>query len=114
MQKVIPLGTATAREAAATATSRVLHFPETLDRTNRTFICAVVFMDLVEYGKKPVAEQLQIKDRLNSHISGAIRDIAASDRIILDTGDGVAINFLADPANARRWKEAGFEPAQRD
>ena len=100
MQKVIPLGTATAREAAATATSRVLHFPETLDRTNRTFICAVVFMDLVEYGKKPVAEQLQIKDRLNSHISGAIRDIAASDRIILDTGDGVAINFLGDPEDA--------------
>jgi PEGA domain/Adenylate and Guanylate cyclase catalytic domain len=100
MQKVIPLGTATAREAAATATSRVLHFPETLDRTNRTFICAVVFMDLVEYGKKPVAEQLQVKDRLNSHISGAIRDIAASDRIILDTGDGVAINFLGDPEDA--------------
>jgi len=100
MQKVIPLGTATAREAAATATSRVLHFPETLDRTNRTFICAVVFMDLVQYGKKPVAEQLQIKEQLNSHISGAIRDISASDRIILDTGDGVAINFLGDPEDA--------------
>jgi len=100
MQKVIPLGTATVREAAATATSRVLHFPETLDRTNRTFICAVVFMDLVEYGKKPVAEQLQIKDRLNSHISEAIQDVPASDRIILDTGDGVAINFLGDPEDA--------------
>ena len=100
MQKVIPLGTATVREAAATATSRVLHFPETLDRTNRTFICAVVFMDLVEYGKKPVAEQLQIKERLNSHISEAIQDVAASDRIILDTGDGVAINFLGDPEDA--------------
>jgi hypothetical protein len=100
MQKVIPLGTATVREAAATATSRVLHFPETLDRTNRTFICAVVFMDLLEYGKKPVAEQLQIKDRLNSHISEAIQDVPASDRIILDTGDGVAINFLGDPEDA--------------
>jgi class 3 adenylate cyclase len=100
MQKVIPLGTATSREAAAAATSRVLRFPDTLDRTNRTFVCTVVFVDLVEYSKKPVAEQLQVKERLNSHISEAIQDIAASDRIILDTGDGVAINFLGDPEDA--------------
>ena len=100
MQKVIPLGSVTAREATASTTSRVLRFPDTLDRTNRTFMCAVVFVDLVEYSKKPVAEQLQVKERLNAHISDAIRDIAASDRIILDTGDGVAINFLGDPEDA--------------
>ena len=32
---------------------------------NRTFICSVVFLDMVEYSKKPVAEQIQLKERLN-------------------------------------------------
>ena len=30
-------------------------------RGNRTFICSVVFLDIVEYSRKPVAEQIQLK-----------------------------------------------------
>lgn len=71
-----------------------------LERANRTFICSVVFLDIVEYSKKPVAEQMKLKDRFNSLISEAIQDIAVNDRIILDTGDGVAISFLGDPEDA--------------
>jgi class 3 adenylate cyclase len=70
------------------------------ERANRTFICSVLFLDIAEYSKKPVSEQIQLKDRFNSLIAEAIRDIAANDRIILDTGDGVAINFLGDPEDA--------------
>ena len=33
-------------------------------RPNRTFICSVVFIDIVEYTKKSVNEQIQIKERL--------------------------------------------------
>ena len=29
-----------------------------LDQANRTFICSVVFIDLVGYSKKPVTEQI--------------------------------------------------------
>ncbi|MEX0959019.1 MAG: adenylate/guanylate cyclase domain-containing protein [Burkholderiales bacterium] len=70
------------------------------ERANRTFICSVLFLDIVEYSRKPVAEQIRLKDRFNALIAEAIRDVPASDRIILDTGDGVAVNFLGDPEDA--------------
>ena len=70
------------------------------ERANRTFICSVLFLDIVEYSRRPVAEQIQLKDQFNSLIAEAIRDIATADRIILDTGDGVAVNFLGDPEDA--------------
>jgi len=71
-----------------------------LDRTNRTFICSVLFLDIVEYSRKPVSEQILLKERFNALIAESIRDIAPNDRIILDTGDGAAINFLGDPEDA--------------
>ncbi|HUL41954.1 MAG TPA: adenylate/guanylate cyclase domain-containing protein [Burkholderiales bacterium] len=71
-----------------------------LDRGNRTFICSVVFADIVEYSKKPVADQMKLKDEFNALISDAIKEVAAGDRIILDTGDGVAISFLGAPEEA--------------
>lgn len=70
------------------------------ERSNRTFICSVLFLDIVEYSRKPVAEQIQLKDRFNALIADAIHDISPADRIILDTGDGVAISFLGDPEDA--------------
>ena len=70
------------------------------ERANRTFICSVLFLDIAEYSKKPVSEQIQLKDRFNALIAESIRDIVPNDRIILDTGDGVAINFLGDPEDA--------------
>ena len=70
------------------------------ERGNRTFICSVLFLDIAEYSKKPVSEQIQLKDRFNALIAESIRDIVPNDRIILDTGDGVAINFLGDPEDA--------------
>lgn len=70
------------------------------ERANRTFICSVLFLDITEYSRKPVSEQIQLKDQFNTLIAEAIRDIATNDRIILDTGDGVAVNFLGDPEDA--------------
>ena len=71
-----------------------------LDTANRTFICSVVFIDLVGYSKKPVTEQIRLKTSLTNNLSEAIKDITVNDRIILDTGDGVAISFLGDPEDA--------------
>jgi hypothetical protein len=67
---------------------------------NRTFICSVVFLDMVEYSKKPVAEQIFFKERLNTLLTEALANVAPSDRIILDTGDGAALSFLGDPEDA--------------
>ena len=67
---------------------------------NKTFICSVVFLDIVEYSRKPVDEQIRLKSRFNALLSEAIKDVAVNDRIILDTGDGAAISFLGDPEDA--------------
>jgi hypothetical protein len=68
--------------------------------SNRTFICSVVFLDIVEYSKKPVAEQIAFKERLNNMLTDALASVAPNDRIILDTGDGAALSFLGDPEDA--------------
>ena len=63
-------------------------------------MCSVLFLDIVEYSKKSVTGQISLKDRFNSYLSAAIRDVPMTDRIILDTGDGAAINFLGDVEDA--------------
>ena len=70
------------------------------ERGNKTIMCSVLFLDIVEYSKKSVSGQISLKDRFNSYLSAAIRDVPMTDRIILDTGDGAAINFLGDVEDA--------------
>lgn len=70
------------------------------ERDNKTIMCSVLFLDIVEYSKKSVTGQISLKDRFNSFLSAAIRDVPITDRIILDTGDGAAINFLGDVEDA--------------
>ena len=70
------------------------------ERGNKTIICSVFFLDIVEYSKKSVAGQISLKERFNAFLSIAIRDVPVNDRIILDTGDGAAISFLGDISDA--------------
>jgi hypothetical protein len=70
------------------------------ERGNKTIICSVVFLDIVEYSKKSVSGQISLKERFNAFLSIAIRDVPVNDRIILDTGDGAAISFLGDISDA--------------
>ncbi|MBI3222509.1 MAG: PEGA domain-containing protein [Nitrosomonadales bacterium] len=70
------------------------------ERGNKTIMSSVLFLDIVEYSKKSVSGQISLKDRFNRYLSDAIRDVPVSDRIILDTGDGAAINFLGDVEDA--------------
>lgn len=72
----------------------------TADTSNRTLVLSVVAVDLVGYSRKSVAEQMALKDNFNQVLLEAIHDIPVADRIILDTGDGVAIGFLGDPEDA--------------
>jgi class 3 adenylate cyclase len=68
--------------------------------SNRTFVCSVLFIDIVEYTKKSVTEQLKLKQRFNALLIRALGQVATSDRIVLDTGDGAAICFLGSPEAA--------------
>ncbi len=70
------------------------------ERINKTSICSIVFLDIIEYSKKPVYEQLELKQRFNSLISEAIKNVAQNDRILLDTGDGAAIALMGAPEEA--------------
>jgi hypothetical protein len=60
----------------------------------------VVFLDVVEYSKQPVTQQIRMKEYVNRLISHALEPIATGDRVILDTGDGAALCFLGDPEHA--------------
>lgn len=70
------------------------------ERGNKTIMCSVLFLDIAEYSKKSVSGQISLKDRFNSYLSAAISSVPITDRIILDTGDGAAINFLGDVEDA--------------
>lgn len=70
------------------------------DRLNKTSICSIIFLDMIDYSKKPVSEQIDDKTFFNALISEAIEDVAQNDRIIIDTGDGAAITLMGAPEEA--------------
>jgi len=71
-----------------------------VESTSRTLVCSVLFLDIAEYSRKPVAEQLQLKQAFNRILGDALDQVAPRDRIILDTGDGAAVTFMGDPEDA--------------
>jgi len=71
-----------------------------METSSRTLVCCVVFLDIAEYSRKPVSEQLQLKQAFNGILADAVAQVPPRDRIILDTGDGAAITFLGDPEDA--------------
>jgi class 3 adenylate cyclase len=70
------------------------------EESGRTLVCSVLFIDIVAYSKKAVAEQYEIKRRFNGTVAGALELLKRRDRVIMDTGDGAAIVFLGDPEDA--------------
>lgn len=70
------------------------------DRINKTSICSIVFLDIIEYSKTPVYEQYEVKNQFNDFIGHALKDVAQNDRIIIDTGDGAAIAYMGSPEDA--------------
>ena len=71
-----------------------------MESSGRTLVCSVLFLDIVEYSKKPVSDQLQLKQDFNRILTRALDHVPPRDRIILDTGDGAAVTFMGDPEDA--------------
>lgn len=71
-----------------------------MESSSRTLVCSVLFLDIAEYSKKPVAEQLELKQTFNRALATALEQVPQRDRIILDTGDGAAVTFMGDPEDA--------------
>jgi class 3 adenylate cyclase len=69
-------------------------------KQDRTWLCSVVFVDIVQYSRQSVELQMAWKSRLNRYIAEGIQDVPEVDRVMLDTGDGAALCFLGDPEPA--------------
>ena len=69
-------------------------------KLDRTWLCSVLFLDIIQYSLQSLEVQTQWKRRFNQHLGEAIKECPESDRVILDTGDGAAICFLGDPETA--------------
>jgi class 3 adenylate cyclase len=68
-----------------------------ISKMNRTWLCSVVFLDIVNYSSQAVDLQIKWKERFNGYLSSAIKDVPEDERVILDTGDGAAACFLGAP-----------------
>src|SRR5688500_7019983 len=66
----------------------------------RTLVTSVLFLDIVGYSKKSVAEQMSMKQVFNDTLAKSLKPIPYGDRVILDTGDGAAVTFLGNPEDA--------------
>ncbi len=71
-----------------------------MERQSRTWLCSVVFLDIAGYTEKPVEQQIEMKEHLQELVADAVSDIAETERIMVDTGDGAALCFLGDPEEA--------------
>jgi class 3 adenylate cyclase len=76
------------------------NYHPTARQLNRTFIGSVLFIDIVGYSCRTVPDQLAIKSLFNELLSEAVQNVAAGERIMVDTGDGAGIAFLGDPEDA--------------
>jgi hypothetical protein len=61
------------------------------DKMNKTLISSIVVLDVIDYLKKSVAEQAQLKQLLMQLIQHAVLDIPQSDRVIMESSSGAAI-----------------------
>jgi hypothetical protein len=61
---------------------------------------SLVFLGLVDFARKSVAEQARLRERLDAAVARAIAPLDPADRIVAETPDGLAIAVLAAPSEA--------------
>jgi len=71
-----------------------------LEASGRTRVCSVLFIDIVDYSRRDVAEQVRLKNMFNLVMTSALGHVEPEERVVVDTGDGAAITFLGDPERA--------------
>ena len=71
-----------------------------MEESGRTRVCSVLFIDIVDYSRRDVAEQVRLKNMFNLVMTSALGHVEPEERVVVDTGDGAAITFLGDPERA--------------
>ena len=69
-------------------------------RPPRTLVASVLFVDLVEFSRASDTEQIEVKRALTRILRQTLSSIPDDDYRLMDTGDGAALGFLADPEHA--------------
>lgn len=70
------------------------------ERKNKTLICSVLLVDIADSSLAPLSEQIKLKEELNVLLNDALKNVAPSDRVVVDTGAGAVISFSGDPEGA--------------
>jgi len=61
---------------------------------------SLVFLGIVDFARKPVAEQAALRERLDTAVARSIAQLDPADRIVADAPDGLALAVLASPSEA--------------
>lgn len=67
---------------------------------HRTVLSSVLFSDIVSFSERSVTSQSEIKETFNRIVKRALERVPEIDRLVLDTGDGIAVCFFGDPEDA--------------
>ncbi len=70
------------------------------DNLRKNVLGTIMFLDLVAYSTYSMEQQVALKTRFNELMTKALKGVAESSRIVIDTGDGAATCFLGDPEEA--------------
>jgi class 3 adenylate cyclase len=73
---------------------------DTREITSSFALASAIVLKLREFTRKPVAEQVRLKARLEALVGEVIRPLPAGSRIVLDVPDGAAIVVLGSPKEA--------------
>jgi len=68
--------------------------------TQMPVLASVVVLKIQEFTRKPVAEQVKLKARLESLVGQAIKPLPVAERVVLDTSDGIAVVVPGRPRTA--------------
>jgi class 3 adenylate cyclase len=71
-----------------------------MEPTGRTLVSSVLFLDIVGYSTMGTGKQIELKQKFNAALLAALASLDASERVVVDTGDGAAITILGDPERA--------------
>lgn len=68
-----------------------------MERNPRTWLCSVLFLDIVGYTTHPMEYQMALKRHFGNTLAKALKHLPAEDCITADAGDGAAVCYLGDP-----------------
>ena len=73
-----------------------------MDKKHLTWICSVLFMDIVGYPKFDVEEQMAVRRHYFDLVDGILHTYCPDDYITLDAGDGMAVCYTGDPEDVHQ------------